>query len=269
MKICAYCDHDNDKDKYIKMTREHVFPDFLHREQLKEGVYYSTSSRKYVKGALQVKDVCDTCNTKLLTKLDDYAKILYKDFFTRPVLDKIIFKYNYQTLMRWILKISYNADRAFEKDFTSLRPYRKYMIYGEPMPENILLFGTVMKISKINGKAIIPKDVRASVIKIPEETGGFIEIARAVTINSYMFIFLILKNNITEIDKDFVVNDLREKLGATIIDENKKEFVFDSNISSFDHISYKNQQRTIRPEIYQNDGVIDIDGKQFKLTNFT
>lgn len=70
---------------------------------------------KMIGGEAKVKDVCAACNNGVLSDLDAYGKqllvnsrILIQNFVKRSVS----VRYEYSTLLRWLLKISYNSSRT-------------------------------------------------------------------------------------------------------------------------------------------------------------
>lgn len=112
MPICAYCKRDG------TMTREHVIPSFAYAVQqstASKPLGWSEPAKKMVGGEMKVKDVCETCNSGVLSVLDTYGKsllqaagILVRDFPHRS----LALEYDYDRLARWLLKISFNSSRT-------------------------------------------------------------------------------------------------------------------------------------------------------------
>jgi hypothetical protein len=109
MSTCAYCGKDS------QATREEVLPLFLSRSR----PTYRTivdNGRKLVRRGIPppVKDVCESCNGVVLSALDSYAANLDRVYFQHIVgfYPEIEFKYNFDRLLRWLLKIFYNDDRT-------------------------------------------------------------------------------------------------------------------------------------------------------------
>jgi hypothetical protein len=108
-KRCAYCGSSG------PFTREHIIPKFLYNEFPDQKFGYHQKTGKFHYYEAVVRDVCSECNNGSLSKLDAYGK----EFFIENKLDRnftsrkiIILKYDYQPLLRWILKISFNALRS-------------------------------------------------------------------------------------------------------------------------------------------------------------
>ena len=264
MKECAYnCGRDG-----VEITREHVFTDFLHEEQGSKGLYFSMTAEKYFKKAPRVKDVCKKCNNEELSTLDAYGKELYLEYFKKTIREKTSFKYNYENLFKWILKLSYNAARSFFNDKESFRPYARYIIGKEKQPKNICLLGLTMKVSSKNGKSIVPRDTRASMVGFPEDYKGYIRVARSITINSYMFLIIDFEKDANKSEIDSVLNHYSETIGAKLISQEKNEFIFDPDVSKIDHINYKEHQKEMQPQIYPDNGTSKVDGEIFTFTNY-
>jgi hypothetical protein len=267
MKPCAY----NCGRNISKITREHVIPDFIdkiHKEKGDKNLYFSASSGRYFKKPPRVKDVCQKCNSEELSRLDAYGTELYLEYFSNPIREKIIFKYNYENLFKWILKLSYNAARSFFSDKKSFKPYARYIIGRDKKPENIYLLGLTMKISKENGKDIIPRDIRASIVGFPEKYTGYIEVARSITLKSYMFMTIVFKKNINKSEIHSVLDFYCKTVGAKLISQKETEFTFDPDISKIDHVNYKHHQKIMQPKIYPNNGTAKVDGEKFIFTNY-
>ena len=125
MSRCAYCGSDGSP------TREHVIPAFLYEYQKdsQDFIGWSEPAQKMIRSELQVKDVCAGCNNGVLSELDDYGKrvltengILTSNF----VKPDLLLSYQYDPLVRWLLKVSFNSsrmDRAHSPLFERFIPY--------------------------------------------------------------------------------------------------------------------------------------------------
>lgn len=123
---CAYCDYVG------KMSREHIVPKgFIDYMNIKEqSVWSDKAPVRLIKGELTVKDVCADCNNGELSLLDAYALNLvlkYNEYLSIST-KKIYFKYNYNMLVRWLLKICYNSARANDNEF-DIKLYEKNVDY--------------------------------------------------------------------------------------------------------------------------------------------
>ena len=110
---CAYC------GSVGQLTREHVFSRFFYSRDAKAGYEKVISpvnrhgKEKFVQSELTIADVCSSCNSGFLSHLDQYGAKLYDEFFDvipKPG-DRIKFRYEFDVLARWLLKLAYNAGR--------------------------------------------------------------------------------------------------------------------------------------------------------------
>ena len=112
MAQCAYCSQDR------KLTREHIVPSFLYKRQSRatdDKYGWSDKAGKYIQGEHKIRDVCGDCNNGPLSKLDEYGSRFLKEngFDNELMLDKNFeIRYEYDLLLRWFLKLSFNAARS-------------------------------------------------------------------------------------------------------------------------------------------------------------
>jgi 5-methylcytosine-specific restriction endonuclease McrA len=161
---CAYCGTATSA-----LTREHVFPASLDREFRKDAekpmaspYWLDRLDEKMVGGQPTVKDVCEICNNVVLSALDSYGVELYRKFFSRIADkgDKVHFQYDYDRLLRWLLKLNYNSARANKAaDLESLQKLRLYILDRKPRPKRIALYLTLLH------RHEIPEDVKLKAVK--------------------------------------------------------------------------------------------------------
>lgn len=112
MKKCAYCKSNG------PLTREHVVPAFIYAFQKKieqSCIGWNDVIKKMVGGELKVKDVCSHCNNEVLGKLDGYAKNIFTEsniLVENYQKNTITLTYEYNMLLRWLLKVSFNSSRT-------------------------------------------------------------------------------------------------------------------------------------------------------------
>ena len=72
-----------------------------------------------------VRDTCEDCNGGVLSQLDNYASTLDREYFLHIVgsAQNIEFKYDFNRLLRWLLKLSYNDERTGPPPFETMRSY--------------------------------------------------------------------------------------------------------------------------------------------------
>lgn len=126
MPVCAYCENE------CSPTREHIIPSFLYRYQKLRGghIGWNEGAQKMIGAEAQIKDVCGRCNNGSLHDLDDYGKEFLKNagvFVENFLNKKQVVHYDYCSLLRWLLKISFNSARA-SKNQANAFEYRKGFI---------------------------------------------------------------------------------------------------------------------------------------------
>lgn len=134
MTICAYCKLNK------PATREHIIPDFLYAFQKEiEGsiVGWNEVAQRMVGGEGKVKDVCADCNNGVLSNLDGYGKRLLSEsglLVKNYVKQSITIRYNFELLMRWLLKISFNSSRTDRVHSHLFEKYIPFILGESPAP---------------------------------------------------------------------------------------------------------------------------------------
>jgi hypothetical protein len=147
--------------------------------------------------ALQIGDVCSTCNNEVLSELDQYFCGLYDSCIaghTFEAGEKIDFDYDYNYLLRWLLKMLYNNARARtaeEEHVKRLRQYAEFVIEGESTPSNVLLLVRVTVPYEENEGKITPSHMACGLIDLDEFDYRIGE-TYLVSIDSFDFILAVL-----------------------------------------------------------------------------
>jgi len=131
--LCAYC------QRPAKLTKEHLYPQFLAGYNGPRCLGYNAAAYKVTVGQRVIRDVCSTCNNESLGSLDGYGHRYFRankldQAFTEEKVAEV--HYDYDLLLRWVLKISYNSFRTvdFPDDpFASLIPY---ILTGKNRPKS-------------------------------------------------------------------------------------------------------------------------------------
>lgn len=135
MNSCAYCGLEG------KATKEHIWPKTL-IEKYEELDTYSQRTNRFFSGELVVKDVCVSCNSGPLSRLDSYLSSLFEDCFASNIEagDAAALAYDYELLLRALLKISYNSSRTAhcEKSKSLHRKLGRYILKGGYHPKLML-----------------------------------------------------------------------------------------------------------------------------------
>lgn len=162
--ICAYC-----KQETIP-TREHVIPAFLYKFQKEfesKVVGWNEVAEKMVGGEQTVRDVCQVCNGLKLSPLDDYGKkLLIENGILKQNYDKlsIDFNHNYDCLVRWLLKISFNSSRTDNAHAPLFEKFIPFMLNGKnpPTKNEIVVIGSLaapLLVNELKGGYEVFKDL--------------------------------------------------------------------------------------------------------------
>lgn len=131
MKTCAYC------GKGSTLTKEHIWPSCL-IEKYESLLTYSKRNHSLYKGDPTIRDVCAHCNNVVLSKIDSYLSGIYDRHFERILLpgEAASLSYEYGSLLRGLLKISYNSARAdaSEKVVKAHKSFVNFIMQGGYCP---------------------------------------------------------------------------------------------------------------------------------------
>ncbi|MCD6076076.1 MAG: hypothetical protein K0R89_14 [Ramlibacter sp.] len=136
---CSYCGEAG------RATREHVVPAFLLAHQKSIGARpegWNDAARKVVQGDAVIRDVCAECNNGTLSRLDEYGKTLLTSagvLTSNFVRRRVEFSYDYDLLLRWVLKIVYNSARASHSADDLYRAYLPYILESDSRPASVAL----------------------------------------------------------------------------------------------------------------------------------
>lgn len=198
MKTCAYCCGKN-----LPFTREHIWSDCLIKKY-EESRAYSKKENKFYKGDATIKDVCENCNSARLNQLDEYLCNLYDRIFHKILMpgESTRIEFDYDTLLRGLLKVSYNSARAnaSEKVVKAHRNLAKYILDGQYRPN------VALRLLVVTASRTINRDTGATVGLLEPELLRCAEIpydgsfshrfsVRLVAINCYWFYLIIPYKN--------------------------------------------------------------------------
>lgn len=154
---CSYCNQSDEK-----LTREHIIPDgFLRGMNRKAMTTWSDKAPvRVIKGDMVIKDVCAKCNNELLSILDNYALnaiTKYNGEINRAT-KKIFFKYDFEKISRWLLKVVYNSARASGSVYDSsiYKQCTEYILEGGTCELDFSIYAQFIDIS--------PNELKDSVI---------------------------------------------------------------------------------------------------------
>ncbi|WP_333715825.1 hypothetical protein [Pantoea eucrina] len=215
-KKCAYC------KKMGTLTKEHIFPSSI-LKSFKTKMHTINDKTDYsFKGDLVVADVCAECNNGVLSNLDASFLPYFKDQMIEPIKagSSVTFKYEYDLLLREILKISYNSSRASVSGYEArlaLEKYVPYILSGYGDVSGITL--SLMIVTSANllylgtnkpHKLLEPYLLRSAKIDgLKIDSGKFL--VRMVAFNSFWFYLLIPKSPINSKIKNKYWSEFKSK----------------------------------------------------------
>lgn len=130
--VCAYC------KKPGKLTKEHLYPRFLYARTGERHLGYNEAADKVTRGERVVRDVCSVCNNDILSKLDAYGE----RYFQVNRLDQsfsdsgaIEVRYEYDLLLRWVMKVSFNSFRTVASDENPFASLVQFILTGRDRPK--------------------------------------------------------------------------------------------------------------------------------------
>lgn len=184
---CAYCNKEGN------LTREHIWPKCIIKRMPELEAKYLKSQEKFFSSELIISDVCAECNNVKLSVLDAYLCQLYDKYFGvfTEAYEEIVFEYDYELLLRSLLKITYNSSRTINRTENYFNQFKEFILAGGKEYENIIIKLDLIKPSVINGGKVYPKSARCGTIDIDFESENLI--LRVVSINSYCFFIIIHK----------------------------------------------------------------------------
>lgn len=193
---CAFCGTSEN------LTREHIFPSGVILQYEGSLISVTDKSDSYFRSDLVVKDVCACCNNGALSQLDSEFTSLFKAYMATPIApgDEAKINFNYNSLLRFLIKVSYNSARASsdgKEAIDALRRYVPFILGKESSAPNVMLrlqiFTSAKKFNIETRK--VEGIVEASILrsaKIPydgPQCRSFI--VRMVAFNSFWFYLIV------------------------------------------------------------------------------
>lgn len=131
---CQYC------GEKLKLTREHIIPAFIYKKQKELGESFTGWNEyayKVIGGEAKIADVCADCNNVILSELDDCAcRLLEKSglFVENFKQANLAIEYDYNLLLRWLLKVSFNSARASKAQEKVFHEYLDFILGRSSAP---------------------------------------------------------------------------------------------------------------------------------------
>lgn len=190
MVACAYCGVE------AKPTAEHIWPKNI-IAKCESMLTYNPKKHQFHGGELTIKDVCHICNSGTLSQLDNYAAAEFDKHFARILNagESPTFTYDYEKLLRFLLKVSYNSSRTTRNDKSTAlhKRYIKFILNGGYNPGAVLRLLIVTSAHEVNLETMERTDnsLRPVVLRCAstQYTGPLSNrfVIRLLAINSFWF----------------------------------------------------------------------------------
>jgi len=139
-RSCAYCGGG-------ELTREHLIPQgYFDRtggaSEFVANIKAGAADKILSNIEPTIADVCGQCNNGALSRLDAYFLALFDRYFTNVAVngEEIKLDFNFDELLRWLLKMGYNMGRARHWDgIQNLALCKDYIRFGQPRPNRITI----------------------------------------------------------------------------------------------------------------------------------
>ncbi len=197
VKVCAYCDEEK------PLTNDHVWPSGFLDRMGRRSAHHSPKSGKVHGADYVVGDVCARCNNELLSKLDAYFCRLYDEQIGLPKgpNESVLFHYDYDLLLRSLLKIAYNTARSAGSETAPFKRLRPYILSGGDPPDGIALIAELVSPSYIAGASgdglsvteIRPTMYRSARCELRTPHGDAV-LLRFVAVSSFFFHLLLARD---------------------------------------------------------------------------
>lgn len=196
--LCAYCGSQS------APSRDHVWPKcFLEKVGRRRYAHYSPKSGKVHGADYVVKDVCANCNNVKLSVLDSYFCDDYERYFRIPRdADSVVeFQYDFDLLLRALLKIAYNTARSAGSEAQPLARLARYVLDGGRTPEGVALVAELVSPTYLPDrshpsappKKVLPTMYRSMRAELSTKHGANIAV-RVVAVGSFFFHLLISRD---------------------------------------------------------------------------
>jgi hypothetical protein len=248
--VCAFCEVGTD------LTKEHIFPECLHK-RVPSGETTSIAKTpqgdKAVSDPPRVRDVCARCNNGPLSELDTYICDLHDQYFKTTVHrgDRVDFKFDFDQLLRWLLKTSYNTARVRGWDFKKDSRLLRYILGEGLRPPGFHVFLLLMIPTQTSSLAwqvrpeadeILPQASSSNSLDVKSYVG--IAQGYQVSLNSYFFhIFRESENLLARVRESGLRAILKHLPGACELSDKNRAVVFSS---SLEYMTYHAQNPVLQ-----------------------
>lgn len=195
---------------------------------------------KAVSGELQIGDVCARCNNERLSTLDAYICEMHDRYFKTLVHagDRIVFRFDFDSLLRWLLKTGYNVARARGGGIKRDSEFASYVIGQRERPAGFRLFLQLIIPTPTDSRKwakrpdadeIPPASARIDFLDVSRLIG--FNIAFQLSLNSYLFhIFKEDQRVPARIRKTVLRNLIKQMPGASEITNKQRQVIHASSL---------------------------------------
>lgn len=198
-KQCAYCGTTGHK-----ITNEHVIPDAI-AKTLPNRRTFHTVKEVFFDSDARINDTCERCNNVKLGELDNRVATVLKPHlgmgkWLRDVDFNLTLQIDWQTLARWLLKVSFNSARAIKaNDVPALVAQRKFMLGEREAPPKLLILGGLIRSHRLtprekqilnNGQDWLDPAMNRTTQTVLPRLPDMFSISRAVLIQHIAFMIM-------------------------------------------------------------------------------
>lgn len=194
-----------------------------------------TAPCRVIGSDIVIKDVCEECNNGILSELDNYAINLITKYNGKIDKDakKVFFKYDYNKLSRWLLKVCYNSARAnkLEYDTNSYINCIPYIKDNKEVINQISIFALFMDLhinGKINNYYHFHNDSKYKIdvfrfgpFKLKDISTHKCSM-RSIIINSFAFLTIVYDEDINQEEVREIEETIRNAFNIEKLENNKK-----------------------------------------------
>lgn len=216
---CAYC------GAVGKLSKEHVWPSSFLKRHEGNHAHYSPKSGKVHGGDYIVCDVCECCNNEKLSPLDSYFCELYDLYFSIPrgFDEVVLFEYDYDLLVRVLLKIAYNTARSAGSETSPFIRTTDYILHGNKRPTGIAVIGELVSPTVIadakdaaHVKEISPPPYRSVLCQSLTPHGSAV-LLRLIAVSSFYFHLLIIREPLKQAIFNRAVQEFLDYIPGTVL----------------------------------------------------
>ena len=202
---------------------------------------------KAVNAELKIRDVCTVCNNGPLSTLDTYICQLHDKYFNTLVRpgDRLRFSYDFDLLLRWLLKTGYNAARARKWGASEVKVLSEYILGTAARPIGFRVFLQLIVPTPVDAIAWQVRPEAEEIPPVPARVDlldlqiliGF-SMAFVVSLNSYLFHVFKEDLDASRIIRTKVLSALLRQIpGAYEITDANRAVLHASSVDVMTHLS--------------------------------